>query len=385
MLTSKRVKINTKDQTLKKIFEQIVSSAGGFEILADDDKQPADLLIFELGTDTDHDFHVLESMLQSGAVNDIFLTSEKSDQALLLQSIRIGAKEFFTQPLKEDDIKKALKKFREGVESSKRIQLGRLINIMGSKGGVGTTTVAVNLAVSLVEKVPHKTVALVDMNMATGEIPLFLDITSGYHWGEISKNISRLDPTFIMNVLSKHSSGIYLFASPGTPGHEAVSPEAVEKLLNIMRRMFDFVVVDSGQLLDAISQKILQISDTVLLVNILTLPCIANTKKIFKIYDFWGYPPKGKVKVLVNRYLKNSQLTLKDAEETLQHSVLWSFPNDFQTTLSAINQGKPLAVIAPKAQITESFRNLAATFVGGAKRPAPGHGHFFKRLFAIAG
>ena len=106
----KRVKINTKDQTLKKKFEYIISSTDGFEIQPDEDKQAADLLIFELGTDTDYDFHVLQSLLQSGAVNDVFLTSEKSDQALLLRSIRIGAKEFFPQPIKDDEVKQALTK-----------------------------------------------------------------------------------------------------------------------------------------------------------------------------------------------------------------------------------------------------------------------------------
>ncbi|WAC06794.1 MAG: AAA family ATPase [Thermodesulfobacteriota bacterium] len=378
----KRVKIDTKDQMLKKKFEYIISSTGGFEILSEDDKQPADLLIFEVGTDTDHDFHVIQSLLQSEAVTDIFLTSKKSDQDLLLQSIRIGAKEFFPQPIKDDEVKKALKKFREGPQSSKRIKLGQLINIMGSKGGVGTTTIAVNLAVSLAEIAASKSVALVDMNMATGETPLFLDLRPGYHWGAISKNITRLDPTFIMNVLSKHSSGIYLFSSPGTPGHENVSPEAVERLLNIMRRMFDFVVIDSGQLLDLISQKIHQISDTVLLITILTLPCIANTKKIFKIYDFWGYPRKGKVKIVVNRYLKNSQVTLKDAEESFDHSIFWNLPNDFSTTFAAINQGKVLSAIEPKAEITKKFRRLAATFASKDQKPANKNSSFVKRWFS---
>ena len=163
---------------------------------------------------------------------------------------------------------------------------------------------------------------------------------------------------------------------------KTVSPEAVERLLNIMRRMFDFVVIDSGQLMDPISQKILQISDSVLLVAILTLPCIANTKKIFKIYDYWGYPAKEKVKIVVNRYLKNSQFTLRDAEESLGHSVFWNFPNDFFTTLAAINQGKILSVIAPKAEITQSFRKLAATFAVRDQKPAKKNTSFLKRWFS---
>jgi len=275
-----------------------------------------------------------------------------------------------------------LKRFREGAESGKRIKLGRIINVMGSKGGVGTTTIAVNLATSLAEITAGKSVALVDMNIATGETPLFLDLHPGYHWGEISKNITRLDPTFIMNILSRHSSGIYLFASAGAPSNESISPEAVERLLNIMRRMFDFVVVDGGQLIDHISQKVLQISDTVLLIAILTLPCIANTKKIFKIYDYWGYPAKGKVKILVNRYLNNSQLTLKDAEATLERIVFWNLPNDFSTTLEAINRGKNLSAIAPRAEITKSFRKLALTFAGREQKPAKESTAFLKRWFS---
>ena len=142
------------------------------------------------------------------------------------------------------------------------------------------------------------------------------------------------------------------------------------------------MVVDSGQRLDTNSQKIHQISDMILLTTILTVPCIANTKKIFKIYDFWGYPPKGKVKILVNRYVKNSQLTLQDAEESLGQSIVWSFPNDFPNTLAAINQGKPLTTIAPKAQITESFRKFAATFAGRDQKPAKGNNSLFKRWFS---
>jgi pilus assembly protein CpaE len=378
----KRVKINTKDQTVKKKFESIIRSTDGFEVQPDEDKQPFDLLIFELGTDPDYDFHVLESLLQSREVKGVFLTAQKSDQALLLKSIRIGAKEFFPQPIQDDEVKQALKKFRDGAESALRLKANKVINVMGSKGGVGTTTIAVNLATSLAEVSADKSVALVDMNMATGETPLFLDIRPRYHWGEISQNINRLDPTFIMSILSKHSSGIYLFSSPGTPGHEDVSPEAVERLINIMRRMFDFVVIDGGQLLDSVSQKTLQLSDSVLLVTILTLTCLTNAQKIFKIYDYWGYPMKGKVKIVVNRYQKNPQLTLRDAEESLRQSVFWNFPNDFPNTLAAINQGKVLSVIAPKAEITKSFRKLAATIVGKDQKTAEKDTRFFKGWFS---
>ena len=85
---------------------------------------------------------------------------------------------------------------------------------------------------------------------------------------------------------------------------------------------------------------------------------------------------------MVNRYLKNSQLTLRDAEESLGHSVFWHFPNDFSNTLAAINQGKVLSVIAPKAEITKSFRKLAATFIDRDQKAPEKESGFVKRWFS---
>ena len=81
---------------------------------------------------------------------------------------------------------------------------------MGSKGGVGTTTIAVNLATSLHELKGSPSVVLVDMNPLLGEIPLFLNIKASFDWGELVKNINRVDSTFLMSILAKHTSGIYV-------------------------------------------------------------------------------------------------------------------------------------------------------------------------------
>ncbi len=102
--------------------------------------------------------------------------------------------------------------------------------MLGSKGGVGTTTVSVNLAVALSNSKRHS-VALLDMNTVFGEIPLFLEIQPKFHWGEITKNIDRLDDTFLMNVLSKHSSGVHILPSPAyLNGHQSPTPEIMERL-----------------------------------------------------------------------------------------------------------------------------------------------------------
>ena len=117
---------------------------------------------------------------------------------------------------------------------------GQVVHVIGSKGGVGTTTIAVNLAVSLAESAHLLSVALVDMNTLFGEIPLFMDIRPEHHWGEVEKNICRLDSHFLMNILVKHASGVYVLSSPGhLDSHQAAMPEVITQLLGFMTKVFD--------------------------------------------------------------------------------------------------------------------------------------------------
>ncbi|MCK4487234.1 MAG: AAA family ATPase, partial [Desulfobacterales bacterium] len=338
---------------------------------------------FELGDDIDKDFQLIHSLLDVDAIGEVFYTSRHSDRAVLLQAMRTGAKEFFSQPIKEQEVRQALEDFRERTEKAKQkepVKIGQIIELLGSKGGVGTTTVAVNLAVSLSEMTGAHSVALIDRNMLFGEVPLFLEIKPSYHWGEITKNIDRLDSTFLMNVLSKHSSGVYVLPSPASlNGHDPATPEIMEHLLSLMQRMFDFVVIDGGQSLDETSLKILEMSDIVLLVSILSLPCLSNTKKLLKSFHTLGYPARERIKVIINRHLKNPEISLKDSEVAIDEKIFWTIPNDYRKTLSAINQGKPLSQLASRAPITKSVRELGyALSKSGEKQEKKGW-RFLKR------
>ena len=124
---------------------------------------------------------------------------------------------------------------------------GKIVNVIGSKGGVGTTTIAVNLAVSLAEKKSIQSVALVDMNLLFGDIPLFLEIEPKYNWSEITNSISRLDDTFLKNILSVDTSGVCVLPSPSyLSDQNVVTSEIMKRFLILMRRTFDFIIIDGG-------------------------------------------------------------------------------------------------------------------------------------------
>jgi len=217
-----------------------------------------------------------------------------------------------SQPINTEEVRQALERFKDRRGKSKieaPPRKGHVVDVIGAKGGVGTTTIAVNLAVSLAKEKSLRSVVLVDMNLLFGEIPLFLDIEPSYHWSEIAKNISRLDATFLMSILSKHPSGVYLLPSAGQlDGHHVATPETIERLLTLIENVFDFIVIDCGQHLDDISLKILQMSDTVLLVSVLSLPCLANANRFLRSLYGLGYPTE-KTRIVINRYLKNPEIS----------------------------------------------------------------------------
>lgn len=361
------IKIETKKADLRRKLEGIVRSIEGMKVQVPNDTRRADLLIFEMGDDIDNEFQHIRSLLNSDEVAEVFLISKNSDPAMLMQAIKIGAKEFFLLPLKEEEVKQALKELKKRIKRASRgksPEIGQIITIFGSKGGVGATTVAVNLAVNLAQKESVKSVALIDMNMMFGEIPLFLELDPGYHWGEIVKNISRLDSTFLMNILAKHSSGVHVLPSPATlSDSRSAIPDMMSHLIGFMQKLFDFVIIDAGQFVDEISLKIMELSDNILLISLLSLPCISNANKILQSISELKTFPEERIKIVINRYLSKSDIPLNDAEESVHKKTFWTIPNDYSTTVSAINNGTPLYMAAPKAQITRSLNDLADTFV----------------------
>ena len=371
------IKIEAKNADVARKLERVVRSMEGIQVHPAGATDETSLLIFELGEDTEQDFQYVESLVSTNAVGEVFLTCHQPRAELLMQAIRTGAKEFLSQPLVDEDVREALlrcKKRRNGASHKEPVKVGEIINVIGSKGGVGTTTIAVNLAVSMAQREDVSSVALVDLNLLFGEIPLFLEMKPKYHWGEIARQVYRLDSDFLMNILSKHSSGVHVLPSPAYYHYDQEEiPKIIERVLQLARSMFDVVIVDGGHSLGRITSKTLEMSDRVLLISIMSLPCLSNTNKLLESFRTLGYPRKEKIKIVVNRYEKNSEISLKDAEESVHSDIFWTLPNSYKTTMAAINQGKPLSDVAPNSSITKSVKRLADTLrgdeEGAEKRP----------------
>lgn len=374
------LKINS--EKVRKEISDVIISVQGAVVQSSADPAGCDVMVLELGENYKRDCESVHAVLAAGSAKEVFLILPRTDPELLLQAMRSGAREFITLPVNKEEVVQAMRKFKErhksAVLAEKSRKRGKIINVVGSKGGIGTTTVAVNLAISLLElQGSRKSVALIDMNLLFGDIPIFLDIESAFNWGEVAKHSSRLDTTYLMSILSKHSSGLYFLPSPTQlDGLNQATPEIIERLLKLMQQEFDFIVIDSGQSFDEISLKVLELTDEMLVNATLSLPCLINVKRLLDTFKRFGYPEEDCVRVIVNRYDNNSVLSLKEAEKGIDKRIFWQIPNDYQTTISAINQGKTLADIAAKAEITQNIRELASKFIRQVEVPKVKKGFF---------
>jgi len=378
------VALDIRSQPVARDVGEVISETKGFQSRNLNGSGPYDILILEIGEDLEREFDLIRSIQAAGTAKALFLTSSRLEPEVLIQALRIGAKEFFPQPIQREELTRALLRYQEHrlneVSASEKHRRGKIIHVLGGKGGVGTTTVAVNLSTSLAEANPSRSVALIDMNLLFGEIPIFLDLQSDFDWGEVVKNVGRVDVTFLKSILVRHSSGVFVLPSPiALDGVNVATPGIIEKLLDVMRESFDYIVIDGGQSLDDVSLKILEMCDAVLMVAILSLPCLTNVKRLLWTFQKLGYPRKEGIRVVVNRYHKKSLISLNEAEKSLGQKVFWQIPNDFQTTMSAINQGKILSSVDRASEICRNFRSLASSFADGEEEET-GRRAFWRKI-----
>ncbi len=366
----------------KKAFEQlshIINGIQGFRAVRETSAQQAPgVIIVELNNPDD--VNLLPSLAEEEGTDEIFVISESKNPDLLMNAMRTGVKDFFTFPAKPEDIQAALQRFSERqtrTTGKKTDRKSTIISIAGSKGGVGATTAAVNLSAALSDSLENPRVALVDMNPILGEVPIFLDIMPKFTLGDIAQNIDRLDDAFLMNVMTRHDSGIFILPSPRNMEYVSPDPHTIERLFRLMKTQFDYIVVDLGQMTDDTSVKTLQLSDVIFLVAVQTIPCLTNTSWLVKSLTSYGFLDSNRVQVILNRHIKNSDITIGNVEESIEKKIYFVLPNDYKTTMSSMNNGKTLLDMAPKSPIAQGFIDLVEKITQGNNIKKPKKRGFF--------
>src|SRR4051794_25899198 len=248
----------------------------------------------------------------------LLVISSSTDGQIILRAMRGGAKEFLTQPLKAEDLIAALgrigaAKFGTG---DGRGRSCHTIAIAGATGGVGSTSLAVNLGCILARE-ERNSVVLVDLDMALGDADVCLDSIPDYTLVDVAQNISRLDFTLLKRSLTKHSSGLYLLPRPVQLQDTAhVTPDDLTRVLGLLKASFTHMILDLSKGYTALDLVALKSAKDVLLVTQLDLPCLRNVVRLMLSFGE-DEALKEKVKIVVNRVgLDTGSIGLKKAQET---------------------------------------------------------------------
>jgi pilus assembly protein CpaE len=331
-----------------------------------------DIGMVAIDADPDKALDLVTRLASSSPNCDVLVVSSSNDGSLILQALRAGAKEFLTQPLRIEELLSALGRIndRRFGRGDVRPRGSQVIAVAGAIGGVGTTSVAVNLGCILAQK-PQNSVALIDLDLCLGDADVFLDTIPDYTLVDVAQNVTRLDFTLLKRSLTKHASGLYLLPRPvQLEDISLITPDDMQRVIGLLKATFTHLVLDLSKAYTPIDLVALGMANEILLVTQLDLPCLRNVVRLVMSFgNMEGLADK--VKIIVNRVgLESGQITLKKAEETIGKEVFWQLPNDYRTMIDARNNGVPLIDGAPKAAVTQSFVALAKALSGDAEAAA---------------
>lgn len=296
----------------------------------------------------------------------ILVVSSSSDGNLILQALRAGAKEFLSLPLRIEDLLAAIGRLnqRRSAQGDKKSRGSQVIAVAGSIGGVGCTSLAVNLG-CILAKDERNSVALVDLDMCLGDADVFLDMIPECTLVDVAQNVTRLDFTLLKRSLTRHASGLYLLPRPvQLEDVSLISRDDLQRVIGLMKASFTHLVIDLSKTYTPMDMLALDMATHILLITQLDLPCLRNVVRLMMSFSqIEGLAEK--VKIVVNRVgLDNGHITMKKAQESIGKEIFWQAPNDYRTMIECRNNGVPLIEQAPKSPITQSLRGLAAAICG---------------------
>jgi pilus assembly protein CpaE len=300
----------------------------------------------------------------------ILAVSARGDGQSILQALRAGAKEFLTQPVVLEELLTALQRLRRsrqtgdpGQPNGGQKAESLVIAIAGSRGGVGCTSLAVNIGATLAQDPSHG-VALIDLDLALGDADVCLDLMPDYTLADVALNIDRLDMTFLRRSLSKHSSGVSLLPHPVQLEDAAmIREEHLQRVIGLLRASYTHLVLDLSKSLTPNDVTALRMADVVLLVAQLELSSLRNVVRM--LLTLGNDEALGKkVQIVLNRVGSDGDISLKKAEETIGKQIFWQIPNDSRSMIDARNAGVPLVQQAPKSKIQASVAGLVQALIG---------------------
>ena len=358
--------------------EVVAAASSGQEGIDFAKEYQPDIVLMDINMPGVDGISASEAIARESPTAQVIMMSVQSEADYLRRSMLAGARDFLTKPFSGDELVSTIRRVYEMGESRRQAMpmmqqmvatptataglmrpQGKAIAVFSPKGGAGCTILAVNLAVAL-HRATNGSVVLVDASLQFGDIAVTLNLQPTHSIADLIPQIDEMDRAMVESVLTAHSGGIKVLLAPPRPEMaDLVLVEHLQRILEHLKKNFDYVVVDTWTSLHDTVLTVLDIADLILLPTTPDIPSLRNVRLFFEVSEQLGYPPD-KIALALNKSdPRRSRIRASDIEESLKHPVMAEIPLDDAVALSSINQGVPFVLSDDSRPISQAVARLA--------------------------
>ncbi len=323
-------------------------------------KSSPNIIILDDDPETEEIFRRLSKIRHVFPLAAVFVISTVKDPKHIVAVMKAGATEYLVTPFNAKVLTNAVEEIRVKMTERGHIARGAVYSFISSKGGLGSTILSVNTAVTLARNARNgNAVALCDISFQSGDTSVLLDILPETTIVDICKNFHRLDVSLLKGAMIKHKSGLELLAAPVSPeDYEIIEAGQTEKIIGLLTKLYDRIIVDCPSMsITGSTMEAFRASSKVFIVIDLSLPAIRNAVRITQMIRKHGIGEE-KIEFILNRYEKGATLSIEEAEKNLGKRIFWLFPNDFSDIMSSINEGEPVVQLHPRSLISKNIMSF---------------------------
>ena len=324
---------------------------------------------------------LLERLAKHYQSSCFMLLTREHHQDLLIRAMRAGVREVLQLPLVHRAFHEAMDRVAAttGVTDMRD---GKVLAFISCKGGSGATFISTNFGYALAT-LGEKKVLLIDLHGQFGDATLYVsDQKPAMTLSDVCSQIARIDGPFLNSCLVHVTPGFGILAAADDPTHAVdLKPEHMDTILRVARQHYDYIVLDVGRQIDAISLRALDNADAIHPVLQLALPDIRDGRRLLDIFRSLGYPVD-QTRLIVNRYEKGGKLRLQDLQNALGADVMHTIPNDYAAATDSVNQGVPVLELSRSSAVARSLADLVEVVT--ARRAPEVNKGLFDRLFGRA-
>ncbi len=311
-------------------------------------------------------FTATKSLLSEVPFSGVILTGTQVGPEDMRRAMIAGAKDYIVKPFVAEDLLQSVKQIHANSEKRRsettELNQGEIVTIFSTKGGVGKTIMAVNLALALANKYERK-VAILDFDLQFGDVAICLDVLPKASIADLITDVEHLDEDVMSRYMVSYNAHLDILPAPFQPEMaEKITSHDLSIILNLLKKHYQYIIVDTASAFDDKTLTAMDSSDLVFVISVPDLTTTKNVKLSLDTLETLGYS-KDKIKLVMNRYNSKGALNINEMEDSLHRKFSVVLPNDSEVVLSSVNKGIPFIIGSPDSPISRAITDLAGKII----------------------